>query len=56
MIFGRMAFGWRRGPSLVARLLAMRAMRAETQNGTIFIKAETEHGHFHLKAETDGHD
>ena len=56
MNFGRLTLGWRRGPSLVARLLAMRALRAETQNGMVFIRAETQHGTFHLKAETDGHD
>lgn len=50
------SFGWHQGPSLVARLLAMRALRAETQHGTVFLEAETEHGTFHLKAETDGHD
>ena len=51
-----MGFGWRRGSSLVARLRAMRALRAETQNGTVFLEAETEHGTFHLTAESDGHD
>ena len=56
MNFGRMGFGWRRGSSLVARLLAMRALRAETPNGKVFLQAETEHGTFHLKAEIDGHD
>ena len=56
MNFGRMAFGWRRGPSLVARLLALRALRAETPGGSPFLKAETAAGGFFLKAETDGHD
>ena len=56
MAFGWGSFGWHRAPSLVGRLLAMQALRAETQNGTVFIKAETEHGTFHLKAEIDGHD
>lgn len=56
MNFGRMTFGWQRGSSLVARLLAARALRAETQNGTVFIKAESQNGAFHLKSEIDGHD
>ena len=56
MNFGRMRLGLRRGSSLVGQLLALRALRAETPNGTVFLEAETEHGTVHLKAEIDGHD
>jgi hypothetical protein len=58
MNFGQLGsgFGWQQGPSLVARLIAMRALRAETANGSPFVKAETAAGALFLRAETDGHD
>jgi hypothetical protein len=56
MNFGRLTLGWQRGSSLVARLLAMRLLRAETTDASPFLKAETAAGGFFLRAETDGHD
>ena len=58
MIFGQFGsgFGWQQQSTLLARLLAMRALRAETTNGSPFLKAETAAGRVFLKAETDGHD
>ena len=47
--FGRQGGLWQ-------RLLALRALRAETTDGSSFLKAETAEGGFFLKAETDGHD
>ena len=51
---GFFSFGRRGG--LWQRLLALRALRAETTDGSPFLKAETAAGGCFLKAETDGHD
>ena len=41
MNFARMTFGWQHGPSLVGLQLAL---RAETTNGSPFVKAATTAG------------